>query len=125
MSIDWLNDLNREVSNGKAIFACPNIGRGQWAVSYELEDLEPVAKKSANYKKLAVTIYRVVSPHDTVIGDLFLCPTEIGETGNGRGEPDIKWSTVDTKEAAEMMRDLRHGASPIFGIQVEKEVAAG
>lgn len=124
MSIDWLNDLDREVSNGKAIFACPNIGRGQWAVSYELEDLEPLAKKAANYKKTSVTVYRVISPQDTVIGDLFLCPTEIGDSSNNRGEPEIKWSTVDTKEAAEMMRDLRHGASPIFGIQVIKEVEA-
>lgn len=121
MSIDWLMDLDREVSNGKAIFACPNVSRGQWAVSYELEDLDSIAKKAATYKKSPVTVYRVISPHDTVIGDLYLCPTEIGGS-NTKGEPEIKWSTVDTKEAAEMMRDLRHGSSPIFGIQVEKEI---
>ena len=48
-------------------------------------------------------------------------PTEIGDPGH-RGEPNIKWSCVETKEAAEMMRDVRKGPSPIFGTQVEETV---
>jgi hypothetical protein len=121
MSIDWLNDLLREVEVGKTIFACPNVGRGQWAVAYEMTDLHSIAKKAADFKKLPVQIVRVIAPHDCVAGDLFLCPTDIGEPGV-RGEPNIKWSTVDTKEAAEMMRDVRHGPSPFFGIQIEEVV---
>ncbi len=48
--------------------------------------------------------------------------TEIGELGL-RGEPNIKWACVETKEAAEIMRDVRQGPSPIFGMQGEDTVA--
>ncbi len=76
---------------------------------------------AASHRKLAVDIVRLVSPHE-IAGVLYLVPTEIGEPGH-RGEPNIKWACVDTKEAAEIMRDVRKGPSPIFGMQVEETVA--
>ncbi len=121
MSIDWLLDLERMIENGRTLYATPSMGRNQWVIAKSVGELEVQAQRAANQKKLPVNIVRVISPHDTLSGDLFLVPTEIGDPGN-RGEPNIKWSTVDTKEAAEMMRDVRHGPSPIFGMQVEKTV---
>lgn len=119
MSIDFLLDLERMIDNGKTFFATQGLGRNQWIVGKTATELETMAQRAANQKKIPVSIVRVVSPHDTVAGDLYLVPTEIGDPGT-RGEPNVKWATVDTKEAAEMMKDVRRGPSPIFGMQLEK-----
>jgi hypothetical protein len=119
MSIDWLFDLERAIDNGKTIYGCQTVGRNQWVMGKSVEELRKTAQRAADHKKLAVDIVRIVSPHDAVAGDLFLIPTEIGDPGH-RGEPNIKWTTVETKEAAEMMRDVRKGPSPIFAIQKEE-----
>ena len=121
MSIDWLFDLERALENGKVVFACPSVGRNQWVMGKSVEELKRTAQRAADHKKLPVDIVRVISAHDAVAGDLFLVPTDIQDPGH-RGEPNIKWSTVETKEAAEMLRDVRKGPSPIFAIQVEETV---
>ena len=121
MSIDWLFDLERAVENGKVVYACQGVGRNQWIMGKSIDELRRTAQRAADHKKLAVDIARIISVHDAVSGDSFLVPTEIGDPGH-RGEPNIKWSTVETKEAAEMMRDVRKGPSPIFAIQVEETV---
>jgi hypothetical protein len=122
MSIDYLFDLERDVDHGKDVFACPAAGRNQWVVANNIDELRRHAQRAANHKKLAVNIVRLISKHDAIAGDLFLVPTKIGEPGP-RGEAVIEWSTVETKEAAEMMRDVRHGPSPFFGMQVEEKIA--
>jgi hypothetical protein len=121
MSIDFLIDLEREIDNGKVFYACPGTGRNQWLISKALEELRKQAKRSADNRKLGVNIVRLISKHDAISGDLFLVPITIDEPGS-RGEPQIKWSAVETKEAAEMMRDVRRGPSPYFGMQVEETV---
>jgi hypothetical protein len=117
MSIDWLYDLERAVENGKEIYATQSVGRSQWVIGKSLPELMKVAQRTANHKKLAVPIARLINKDDAVAGDMFLVPVEIGDPGH-RGEPNIKWTAVETKEAAEMMRDVRHGPSPTFGMQV-------
>lgn len=121
MSIDWLFDLERDIENGKEIFACPGTGRNQWMMGKNTEELRKHAKRAANTKKMAVNLVRLVAKGDALMGDLFLVPVEIGEPG-ARGEPQIKWSAVETKEAAEMMRDVRRGPAPFFAMQVEESV---
>ncbi len=121
MSIDWIFDLERDIDNGKEIMACPAVGRNQWVIGKGIEELQRLAKRTAEHKKMAVSIVRLISKHDAVSGDLFLVPTNIGEPGT-RGEPQIQWSTVETKDAAEMMRDVRHGPAPFFGMQEVESV---
>jgi hypothetical protein len=121
MSIDFLMDLERNIDNGKEVFACPGVSRNQWIIGRPLDELKRSAKRSADHKKLPVNIVRLISKSDAIAGDLFLVPTQIGDPGP-RGEPQIQWSTVETKEAAEMMRDVKHGPSPFFGMQVEETV---
>ena len=117
MSIDWLFDLERDIDNGKEILGTPGVSRNQWIIGKPLEELKRQAKRTADHKKLPVTVVKLISKLDTVAGDLYLIPTVIGEPG-ARGEPQIQWSTVETREAAEMMRDVKHGPSPFFGMQV-------
>jgi hypothetical protein len=121
MSIDWLLDLERAIDGGREYFACPGISRNQWVLAKTVEELKKQAKKTADHKKMAVSIVRIIGKGDAVAGDLFLVPTTIGDPGP-RGEPSVSWSTVETREAAEMMRDVRHGPSPFFGMQVEETV---
>lgn len=122
MSIDFLMDLERVIDNGKEVYACPGVSRNQWIIGKPLEELRKSAKRTADHKKLPVNIVRLISKGDAIAGDLYLVPTTIGEPG-ARGEPQIQWSTVETREAAEMMRDVKHGPSPFFGMQVEESVA--
>lgn len=124
MSIDWLLDLERDIENGKEIYGAPSPSRNQWVIGKSLDELRKVAKRSADTKKLAVNIVRIISKHDTVAGDLYLVPTNIGDPGP-KGEPQISWSTVETKEAAEMMRDVKRGPSPFFGMQISETVDPG
>jgi hypothetical protein len=122
VSIDWLFDFERAIDNGKEVYACAGVGRNEWIIGKPIEELKKVAKRAAEHKKLPISIVRVISKHDAIAGDLFLCPTSIDNPGP-RGEPNIKWSAVETKEAAEMMRDVKQGPSPFFGIQVVETVA--
>ena len=121
MSIDFLFDLERDVDTGREYFACPGVGRNQWSIGKSVEELRKFAKRTADHKKTPVQIVRLIPKSDAVAGNLFLVPTRIGEPGT-RGEPQIEWSPIETKEAAEVMRDVRHGPSPFFGMQVEETV---
>lgn len=121
MSIDWILELERAIDNGKPMFACPGLSRNQWVISRSIDDLKKVAKRAADTKKMAVNIVQLVSKQDAVAGDLYLVPTTIGDPGP-RGEPVIQWSTVETREAADMMRDVKHGPSPFFAMQVQQTV---
>lgn len=121
MSIDWLNDIERALENGQDLFACPALGRNQWTISKSMDDVKKMARKTADSKKMPVSVVRLVTKADAVAGDLFLVPTQIEDQGP-RGESNVKWSTVETKEAAEMMRDVRFGPCPFFGMQVEETV---
>jgi len=121
MSIDWILELERAIDNGKVMYACPGLSRNQWMISRSIDDLKKVAKRAADTKKMAVNIVQLVAKQDAVAGDLFLVPTSIGEPGP-RGEPVIQWSTVETREAADMMRDVKHGPAPFFAMQVQQTV---
>ena len=123
MSIDFLMDLERAIDGGKEVYACPGVARNQWHIEKNVDDLRKFAKRAADNRKRAVSIVRLIPKDDAIAGDLFLVPTRIGDLG-ARGEPQIQWSTVETKEAAEMMRDVRHGPSPYFGMQSVEEIEA-
>ena len=121
MSIDWLLDLEREISFGKDYFAAPGMGRNQWVIKRSVSELRPVATRAAEHRKLPVSIVRLALPDEVVQGENFLVPVKIGDAG-ARGEPQIEWSTVETKEAAELMRDLRNGRSPFFAMQIQETI---
>jgi hypothetical protein len=121
MSIDYLYELERSIDAGKPVYACPGVAQKHWIISRSVDELRKLARRSAENRKTTVNIVRLVSKHDAISGTLFLVPTGIEEPGN-RGEPQIKWSTVETKEAAEMMRDVRFGPAPYFGMEVEETI---
>jgi len=124
MSIDWLWDLERAVENGRDFYTCQAMGKDQWAVAKSIDELRTVAKRTADSKKIPIEIYRMILPNEAITGDLFLVPREIGDPGF-RGEPNVKWVRVGTREDAETWKDVRKGEAPIFGIQVEETIEPG
>ncbi len=117
LAIDWLGELERNVENGQRVLACPGIAEKEWIIGKPIEELRMVAQRVADAKKAPVSVVTLLPKSETLIGELFLVPTKIVDSPDKRGNPQIKWSLVDTKEAAEMMRDVKYGPSPYFGMQ--------
>src|SRR5262245_40417858 len=119
MSIEWLQELERAVETGTELFACPSVGRDQWTVARSRAELRKVARRAAGNTRAPVQIVRLIPPAEVTPGELFLVPTSVEKPGP-RGEPQVRWSVVETKDAAELVRDVRHGSSPYFGMQAEE-----
>ncbi|MCS6893856.1 MAG: hypothetical protein NZO16_04740 [Deltaproteobacteria bacterium] len=113
MSIDWLLDLEKSLELGREFYAVQGVSRGQWILSKDKDMLITHAKTLANQKGIPVSVYKLASKNEAALGCFFLVPTRIEEAGP-KGEPQILWTLVETKDAAELVRDLRHGASPYF-----------
>jgi len=121
MSIEFINDLERDIELGREVWGCPGMGPKQWVFSKDgIESLRKIAQRTANATKMRIQIGRLGSRH-SISSSTMLVPTTIGEAGP-RGEPVIKWSLVESKEAAEMLRDIRWGPAPYFIFEVEESV---
>ncbi|HQH27470.1 MAG TPA: hypothetical protein PLP17_08750 [Oligoflexia bacterium] len=122
MSFDYLEELENEIDKGEIYFICPGVQTGEWHLSKDLELLRKKAQRAADARRLSVSIYRVVNKMDTMAEDSYVCVRRILEP-TPRGEPRFHWVLVDTREAAEMMRDVSQGPSPYFGAQVAETFA--
>jgi hypothetical protein len=122
MSIDFLMDLERAIDSGRDVYACPGVGNKQWVISKSIEDLKKIAKRAAENKKRSIDVVKLISKHDAIVGSMYLVPTQIDEPG-ARGEPQIKWDIMETKEAADQLRDLKFGQSPYFAMEVVDTVS--
>jgi hypothetical protein len=124
MSIDYLEDLEKSINNGKELYACPGVQSAEWELSGDMAALEKKAQRTANALKFDCNIYRLINKADTVSDDCYLVVRKILDPGS-RGEPRFQWGIVDTREAAEMMRDVSQGPSPYFGAAIEKTFQPG
>lgn len=119
MAIDYLTDLEHHIDSGRTLFACQSHQGSEWFISANIEDLRIKAQRAANSKKYSVNIYRLINRMDVGEGDSYIYVKKIMEPGP-KGEPHMQWSIVDTKDAAEMLRDVSEGPSPYFGCTVEE-----
>ena len=119
MSIDYLDELSGSVERGRAVYACPAKLHNEWHVSSDLEDLRRKAQQTAEARKYEVHIYRLVDKLDATSEDMYLIVRKMSDMGP-RGEQKITWSLVDTRDAAELMRDVSHGPTPYFGAMIEE-----
>ena len=117
MSIDWLDDLSRAIDNGKEVYMAPGLQNNEWLLAYSLEELRIKAQRTANSRKFQAHVYRLVNKMDTVSDDSYLVVRKILDP-SPQGDPRFQWSIVDTREAAEMMRDVSRGPTPYFGAVV-------
>jgi hypothetical protein len=121
MSFDYLDDLEKRIDRGDVFYACPGPHHNEWFVSTSLDEMMQKGRRTANSRRYEVHVYRLISKMDTVTGDSYLVVRKIFEPGP-RGEPHLHWSLVDTREAAEMLRDVSQGPSPYFGATVEATI---
>ena len=54
MSIDYLEDLERAVNNGREMYVCPGAQSSEWEISSDAEALEKKAQRTANALKFQV-----------------------------------------------------------------------
>ncbi len=121
MSIEYLEELDRNLSVGKKKYACPGPSSNEWFIADSVEELEIKAQRTADARKFKTYIYRLVNKMEALSGDCYLVVRKIGERGP-RGDSHLLWSLVDTREAAEIIRDVSQGPSPFFGAVVEKTI---
>ena len=124
MAMDYLEELELDITNGVTIYACPGATSNEWNIGEDLEDLKKKAQRAANSRKFQTHIYRLINRMDTVSGDSYLAVRKILEPGP-KGEPHLNWVLVDTREAAEMMRDVSQGPTPYFGATITETFEPG
>ena len=114
MSFDYLEALEQAVDSGQVLYACPGGTQNRWHIVNNPKDLRVQAQRFADSRATEVSIYRLINKSEALATDSFLICRKILEPGP-TGEPKLEWALVDTKEAAEMMRDVSQGPSPFFG----------
>ena len=119
MSIDYLEDLARSIDGGKEMYVVPGLQANEWNMSEDIESLRKKAQRTANGRKFQVHIYRLVNKMDTVSDDSYLVVRKILDP-SANGAPRFQWSIVDTREAADLMRDVSQGPTPYFGAVIEE-----
>lgn len=119
MSLDYLEELASAVDAGTVYYACPGQGVNEWHISKALEELRIKAQRAANTRKFETQIFRLINKMDVGGGDCFLICRKILEPGP-RGEPHLQMTIVDTRDAAELLRDVSQGPTPYFGAAIEE-----
>jgi len=121
VSLTFIEQLELDVNNGEVYYACPGSGVNEWFISKELDKCKQRAQRTANGQKFEASIYRLINHQDVAQGDVFLVVRKILDPG-ARGEATIRWMLVDTRDGAELVRDVSMGVTPYFGAVVEEKV---
>lgn len=118
MSLEYLENLEILIESGKEFFVCQGVQSSEWTLANSVESLVKSAQRAANSRKYPVNIYRLVNRWEAGVQDSYLVVSKILST-SPNGIPKIHWTIVDTKEAAELLRDVSQGPSPYFGATLE------
>ena len=121
MSLDYLEDLLASIENGREYYACQGQNANQWHVATAISDLRPRAQRAATIKKYPVSIYRMSNGQTASNVDSFLVVKKIISTSTS-SDPHLEWVLVDTRQAAETVRDIAFGPSPYFGLSLEEVI---
>ena len=116
MGINFLEDLAEAVGRGTSIYVCPGPLTGRWEMHKTLEGIKQLAKRCANARKAPVKVMRLIPSTNILPENQILIPSKIGSEDE-KGMANVTWSTVETVDAAETLRDVSHGPSPFFGLE--------
>ncbi|MCC6932679.1 MAG: hypothetical protein IT292_05440 [Deltaproteobacteria bacterium] len=121
MSLEYLEDLISAIDSGREYFACQGQNTHQWYISTSVDALREKAQRAANFKRYAIKIYRMSNGSTgTATVESYLVAKKIIPTSTS-ADPHMEWVLVDTRQAAEVVRDISFGPSPFFGL-IEEEV---
>ena len=121
MSLEYLEELVEKIDNGREYFTCQGQNVHQWHIANSILELRPKAQRAANLKRYPVNIYRMANGMGNTNCDSFLIAKKIVPTGADQ-QPHIEWAIVDTRQAAETVRDVTYGPSPFFGLVLEETI---
>lgn len=122
MSLEYLEDLLSAVDMGREYFACAGQNAHQWFVSTSVQSLRDKAQRAANFKKYPIKIYRLSNGlTGTANVESYLVAKKIIPTSTS-ADPHLEWVIVDTRQAAEVVRDVSFGPSPFFGLTEEEVI---
>ena len=102
---------------------CQGIRGAHWVVGKPLEELKRLAARVAEHTKSSVVIYRLAAKENAAERSTFLVTTYNGEP-DGRGGSEIKWSAVEGRQGAKLMRDIWYGPSHYFALDEVEIVTA-
>lgn len=125
MSIEYLEELAGRVCLGAEVYACSLPTAGEWVLSLDKDALREEATRYAEARPGPATVYRLLPPDALVPTDGYLVALKLhaGREVSGRiDQRTIDWGIVDTREAAELLRDVSCGPTPYFGVVVEEVV---
>ncbi len=115
MSLEYLEDLETHLEMGRDLYACQGQGHNQWYLSSSISELRNKARRVTLNRRSPVGIYHLIDKDNALPGDSFLVVRKILQSNGRGGDPHLQWILVDTKDAAEMLRDVSYGPSPYFG----------
>ena len=117
MFFEFLERLDRQILSDENVYACQGFGTYQWYIEQDLDEMIEKAQATANVKKYPITIYRVSRGEDINPSESYLVVKRV--IMSVVGDFMYEWVQVDTREAAELVRDVTHGATPFFGLVTE------
>lgn len=123
MSYDYLEELEQRVVRGEELFTTPGLGENEWHIGSDFEKLSQKAQMTANSRGYDSCMYKLTSGMDMSGKMVYFVVRKLLEP-LASGDPNIRWCIVDTKEAAEMLRDVSQGPSPYFGVMLVKKFKA-
>ena len=121
MSLDYLEDLLAAIDSGREYYACQGQNANQWHIATSIKDLLPKAQRAANIKKYPVSVYRMSNGQTASNVEAFLVVKKIIATST-QSDPHLEWVLVDTRQAAETVRDITFGPSPFYGLLLEEVI---
>ncbi|MDR2337169.1 MAG: hypothetical protein LBE20_00785 [Deltaproteobacteria bacterium] len=120
MYFDYLEELELRIESGDVIYACQGQGTHQWHIGESLEDVSNKAQLVANLKKYPMPVYQLISGSEAT-PESYLVVKKV--VLSSVGDPQrYDWVQVDTRQAAELVRDVAHGATPFFGLITESTI---
>jgi hypothetical protein len=118
MSIDYFEELFQVVEQGADVFACPTANPQEWDFSTNIHTLRKKAQRGATVRHIPLSIYRLVSVSATDASGFLIIRRILKTTLTG--VPPFHCSIVETRDAAELPRDVSQGPTPYFGVVVEE-----
>jgi hypothetical protein len=120
MYFDYLEELELRIEGGDLVYACQGQGAHQWHIGESLEDISSKAQIVSNLKKYPMPVYQLISGSEAT-PESYLVVKKV--VLSSVGDPQrYDWVQVDTRQAAELVRDVAHGATPFFGLITEATI---
>ena len=114
-----VEEMEQSVLAGRTLYAVPGLTVGKWDIASDREVLMSRVQLNANSRGEEVPIFRLVSPDEAGDGDSFLFVRRILESNSPRVPYLLQWALTDTREAAELLRDVSSGQTPYFAVTVD------